>query len=184
MPKRTFQPNRRHRSKTHGFRSRMKTKSGAAVLSRRRATGRKRVSVSAGFATNVHCPPYCFGWSGFQSLRSSGRIPSGFAMSITPSLSSIPLRRQRAERCCVQGPRVSGGITSVQTRGLSARLRRRPEASIGLDELVSCAANRCGRPARRAYCWQGPRKGARAQSHQATAARSAAASCWPASGRL
>jgi ribosomal protein L34 len=33
MPKRTFQPNRRHRAKTHGFLTRMKTKAGAAVLS-------------------------------------------------------------------------------------------------------------------------------------------------------
>jgi large subunit ribosomal protein L34 len=49
MPKRTFQPNRRHRSKTHGFLSRMKTKAGRAVISRRRAKGRKRVSVKPGF---------------------------------------------------------------------------------------------------------------------------------------
>ena len=49
MPKRTFQPNRRHRSKTHGFRTRMKTKAGRAVISRRRAKGRKRVSVKPGF---------------------------------------------------------------------------------------------------------------------------------------
>ena len=49
MPKRTFQPNRHRRVKVHGFSARMKTKAGAAVLSRRRAIGRKRVSFSAGF---------------------------------------------------------------------------------------------------------------------------------------
>ncbi len=49
MPKRTFQPNRRHRAKTHGFLTRMKTKAGAAVLSRRRAKGRHKIAVSAGY---------------------------------------------------------------------------------------------------------------------------------------
>lgn len=46
LVKRTYQPHRKRRLRTHGFRARMKTANGRKVLNNRRRKGRRRVAVS------------------------------------------------------------------------------------------------------------------------------------------
>jgi large subunit ribosomal protein L34 len=54
MPKRTYQPKKRKRARTHGFRARMATSDGRRVLQARRLKGRRRLTVQRDWAKKLN----------------------------------------------------------------------------------------------------------------------------------
>ena len=69
MSKRTFQPNNRRRAKVHGFRLRMRTRAGRAILAARRRKGRIELSAVASTGVAVRGSwSTSTGWSGWESL--------------------------------------------------------------------------------------------------------------------
>jgi large subunit ribosomal protein L34 len=54
MPKRTYQPKKRKRARTHGFRARMATADGRRVLNARRLKGRRRLTVQRDWAKKLN----------------------------------------------------------------------------------------------------------------------------------
>ncbi len=54
MPKRTYQPKKRKRMRTHGFRALMSTAGGRRVLKARRLKGRRQLTVQRDWAKKLN----------------------------------------------------------------------------------------------------------------------------------
>ena len=91
--KRTYQPNTRRRKKTHGFRVRMATKNGRIVLKRRRAKGRKRLTVA-------------------DERLAAGHRQTGMSGQALPAAQRIR-RRPEFERAYNAGARIHGRFMTL-----------------------------------------------------------------------
>jgi ribosomal protein L34/ribonuclease P protein component len=123
--KRTYQPKKRARKREHGFMARMATKGGRRVLARRRAKGRKRLTVwPPRAAKDVPVLPTLRRRADFEAIGRHGSVRS------TPLLVLRWLRTDRGEtRIGLSTPRTLGG--AVQRNRVRRRLRELVRARLG-----------------------------------------------------
>ena len=168
MSKRTFQPNNRRRAKTHGFRLRMRTRAGRAILAARRAQGPHRAlgltsPVDDGAARGVTHAPLCRVRAGGASRcaqqddvprRALAREPSrpakptvGFVVAKSVGNAVARNRVKRRLRAVVVT-----GSTSCPTAGGWSFVRCRGPRTCDYDRPgpgLRARAGRCLAPARR-----------------------------------
>ena len=94
MSKRTFQPSKRKRRNKHGFRERMASVSGRKILARRRAKGRKKLSVSSiavitTFEKGLSTPSFVLKLNKYFPILSGVKV--GFCMSSSESVDVLPV---------------------------------------------------------------------------------------------
>ncbi len=129
MSKRTYQPSRKSRKRTHGFRKRMSTKAGREVIKRRRRRGRRQLSVTISEEVGTHMARSGSTWTITPAhRRSPGRVDCGAGRTSSPS-------RNR-------GVGSRGDTTCCWRGGRTRRRQQEPRFGVTVSRKVGGAVQR------------------------------------------
>ncbi len=151
VSKRTFQPNNRRRAKVHGFRERMRTRAGRAVLAARRRKGREQISASlmfvagpTGAARARQAGLAC--WRGRAAAavadEEPGRVQAHDALG-PAGRRRDPVRTPVADRRCgTRGHQAEGRLGSQPCGWLGGGSQPGKATAPGTDARARCRASR------------------------------------------